>query len=96
MAFVIGDDCVMCGTCAANCPAEAISEGNGKYVINADSCMECGTCVPTARWARSRRLRFGRRKTQTNEAICSRHIALYLFQTIFSGRSVCHAPLRTI
>ena len=41
MAFVIGDDCVMCGTC----PAEAISEGNGKYVINADSCMECGTCA---------------------------------------------------
>ena len=40
MAFVIGDDCVMCGTCA-----EAISEGNGKYVINADSCMECGTCA---------------------------------------------------
>ena len=39
MAFVIGDDCVMCGTCAANCPAEAISEGNGKYVINADSCI---------------------------------------------------------
>ena len=39
------DDCVMCGTCAANCPAEAISEGNGKYVINADSCMECGTCA---------------------------------------------------
>ena len=45
MAFVISDDCVMCGTCAANCPAEAISEGNGKYVINADSCMECGTCA---------------------------------------------------
>ena len=45
MAFVISDDCVMCGTCAANCPAEAISEGNGKYVINADSCMECGTCT---------------------------------------------------
>ena len=43
--IVIGDDCVMCGTCAANCPAEAISEGNGKYVINADSCMECGTCA---------------------------------------------------
>lgn len=53
MAFVIGDDCVMCGTCAANCPAEAISEGNGKYVINADSCMECGTCAANCRWARS-------------------------------------------
>ena len=49
MAFVIGDDCVMCGTCAANCPAEAISEGNGKYVINADSCMECGTCAANCR-----------------------------------------------
>ena len=45
MAFVIGDDCVMSGTCAATCPAEAISEGTGKYVINADSCMECGTCA---------------------------------------------------
>ena len=49
MAFVISDDCVMCGTCAANCPAEAISEGNGKYVINADSCMECGTCAANCR-----------------------------------------------
>ena len=40
---VLPGDCH--GTCAANCPAEAISEGNGKYVINADSCMECGTCA---------------------------------------------------
>ena len=45
MAFVISDDCIMCGTCAANCPAEAITEGNGNYVISADSCMECGTCA---------------------------------------------------
>ena len=40
MAFVISDDCIMCGTCAAT-----ITEGNGKYVISADSCMECGTCA---------------------------------------------------
>ena len=53
MAFVIGDDCVMCGTCAANCPAEAISEGNGKYVINADSCMGAAPALRTARWVRS-------------------------------------------
>ena len=45
MAFVIGDDCVMCGTCAANCPADAISEGNGKYVINADISIESATCA---------------------------------------------------
>ena len=45
MAFVISDDCVLGGTSAANCPAEATSEGNGKYVIYSDSCMECGTCA---------------------------------------------------
>ena len=32
MAYVITDECVACGTCAEACPAEAISEGDGKYV----------------------------------------------------------------
>ena len=27
MAYVISDECVSCGACAAQCPAEAISEG---------------------------------------------------------------------
>ncbi|MCQ2132361.1 MAG: 4Fe-4S binding protein [Bacteroidaceae bacterium] len=45
MAYVISDDCVMCGTCAGECPSEAISEGDGKYVINPDSCVDCGTCA---------------------------------------------------
>ena len=44
MAYVISDECVACGSCAAVCPAEAISEGDGKYVIDADACLECGTC----------------------------------------------------
>ena len=44
MAYVISDECVACGTCAEECPAEAISEGDGKYVIDADTCLECGTC----------------------------------------------------
>ena len=44
MAYVIGDDCQDCGACAAVCPAEAISEGDGKYVIDADACLDCGTC----------------------------------------------------
>ena len=44
MAYVISDDCVSCGACAEVCPAEAISEGDGKYVIDADACLDCGTC----------------------------------------------------
>jgi len=44
MAYRITDDCVECGACAANCPADAISEGDGKYVIDADACLECGAC----------------------------------------------------
>ena len=27
MAYVINDDCISCGACAAGCPVEAISEG---------------------------------------------------------------------
>jgi len=45
MAYKITDDCVACGTCAGECPVEAISEGEGKYVINPDACMDCGTCA---------------------------------------------------
>ena len=44
MAYVISDDCVMCGSCAAECPSVAISEGDGKYVIDANACVDCGTC----------------------------------------------------
>ena len=45
MAYIISDACVSCGTCADNCPVEAISEGDGKYVIDADVCVSCGTCA---------------------------------------------------
>ena len=38
MAHVIGDDCISCGSCEAECPVSAISEGDGKYEINADAC----------------------------------------------------------
>ncbi len=47
MAYVITDTCVSCGSCASECPVSAISEGDGKYVIDADTCIECGTCAAT-------------------------------------------------
>lgn len=45
MAYKISDDCISCGACASQCPVEAISEGDSKYVINADACVSCGACA---------------------------------------------------
>ena len=45
MAYVISDECVSCGTCEAECPQEAISQGDDHYVIDADACVDCGTCA---------------------------------------------------
>ena len=39
MAYVISDECIMCGACQ--------SEGDGKYVIDPDKCIECGACAGT-------------------------------------------------
>ena len=41
MAHVIGDDCISCG----ECPVSSISEGDGKYEINADAFIDCGACA---------------------------------------------------
>jgi ferredoxin len=40
----ITEDCIMCGTCEFECPVEAISEGEDKYVIDAELCTDCGAC----------------------------------------------------
>ena len=45
MAYHISDDCISCGACEAECPVGAISEGDGKFEINADLCIECGSCA---------------------------------------------------
>ena len=47
MAYQITDDCINCGACVAECPVDAISEGDDKYVIDADTCIDCGACVGT-------------------------------------------------
>ena len=45
MAFGIGDACVACGACEAQCPVGAISMGDGKFEIDADKCISCGSCA---------------------------------------------------
>ena len=45
MAYFITDACAKCGTCADSCPLGIITEGDDKYVIDADQCVECGTCA---------------------------------------------------
>ena len=41
MAYKITDDCISCGACEAECPNEAISEGDTTYVIDPTKCTEC-------------------------------------------------------
>lgn len=45
MSYKINDNCICCGACEAECPVAAISEGEGKYVINPELCIECGACA---------------------------------------------------
>lgn len=45
MAYKISDECISCGTCAENCPASCITEGDSQYQINAEECLECGQCA---------------------------------------------------
>ena len=46
MAYVIdANACISCGACMADCPVDAISEGDGTYVIDAATCIDCGACT---------------------------------------------------
>ena len=45
MAYKISDDCISCCAFAENCPVGAITEGDGKYEIDADKCIDCGSCA---------------------------------------------------
>jgi ferredoxin len=44
MPRVISDECISCGSCAGECPVNAISEGTGKYQIDESECIDCGAC----------------------------------------------------
>ena len=45
MAYKITEACVSCGTCAGECPVEAISAGETQYQIDDQICVSCGTCA---------------------------------------------------
>jgi ferredoxin len=45
MAYTISENCISCGACASDCPADAISEGADRYVIDPDTCLDCGACA---------------------------------------------------
>ncbi len=44
MTYKISDECTNCAACESECPTEAISAGDGKYVIDADSYIDCAVC----------------------------------------------------
>ena len=45
MAYIISEECIKCGACEAECPVQAITEGDAKYDIDPDKCIECGACA---------------------------------------------------
>ena len=45
MAYKISDNCISCGSCAGECPVDAISSGDTQYNIDADVCIDCGACA---------------------------------------------------
>ncbi len=45
MAYVISDECISCGACEPACPVEAITQGDDKFVINANTCTDCAACT---------------------------------------------------
>lgn len=45
MAYVIDESCISCGACEPECPVEAISQGDDRYVVDAEKCIDCGACA---------------------------------------------------
>jgi ferredoxin len=43
MANKITEDCTNCGACVAECPKEAIAEGDDTYMIDSAKCDECAS-----------------------------------------------------
>ncbi len=44
MPRMVDNTCVNCGACESICPMGAISEQDGKRVIDEDICVDCYAC----------------------------------------------------
>ena len=44
MKYEVVNGCVLCGTCAAACAAQAIAMSPKGARIDQDKCVECGRC----------------------------------------------------
>lgn len=45
-AFRINDDlCISCGICVDECPVNAISEEDDRYIIDESTCLICSQCL---------------------------------------------------
>jgi ferredoxin len=51
MAYMISDECIMCGLCACECQNEAITEGEDRFMIDPDRCTECVGSAPAPKCA---------------------------------------------
>ncbi|MBI2869943.1 MAG: YfhL family 4Fe-4S dicluster ferredoxin [Chloroflexi bacterium] len=49
MSYYIDDECILCGACEPECPNQAISEGDTKYIIDPEKCSECIGAFPDSR-----------------------------------------------
>ncbi|MHB8793733.1 MAG: DUF362 domain-containing protein [Thermoleophilia bacterium] len=45
MAYKISEECLACGVCMDECPADAISEGPDIFQIDPEKCTDCGACA---------------------------------------------------
>ncbi len=45
MAYKITDDCILCDACLPECPEDAITAADPKYIIDPIKCTDCGDCV---------------------------------------------------
>jgi ferredoxin len=41
MAFIITEECINCGACEPECPNQAITAGEERYIIDPGKCTEC-------------------------------------------------------
>lgn len=46
VAIITVDECVGCGTCVDECPADAITlNGENIAIVEENECLDCGACV---------------------------------------------------